>query len=264
MSHYWKKCPHCGRVVENGYGSPSMTLGNPYRICRYCLGRYRDSSVIEWESASVFRKILFYIGNVRLFGSLFVSFLGYVFLDCFTNLETWIIILLSIIFFALLFTACLLFARHEVRVYLGIAEPLKLKKEKTSDSMQKKSRKEYNAIISKRIAAMISLLLCAALYLSFLFAFSTKRDTYICYTTKTGECFHTATCRYASKTAYETTVYEACKKYKPCNYCNPCVKQYETTITVRNYVIPLIISVPASITVYVLLTIGKKKPESTG
>lgn len=111
---------------------------------------------------------------------------------------------------------------------------------------------------SKRIAAIISLLLCIALYLSFLSAFTTKRDTYICYTTKTGECFHSATCSYLN-TAYETTVYKASQKYKVCKYCNPCVEQYKTTITERNYVIPMLISAPISAGVFLLLTYKKEK-----
>ena len=145
------------------------------------------------------------------------------------------------------------------------AQPTEVKKEQPSPHSNEMKpvakNKAVKGMLSKRVAAIISLLLCAVLYLSFLFAFSSKRDTYICYTTKTGECFHAATCRYASKTAYETTVYEACRKYKPCNYCNPCVKLYETTITVRDYVTPIIISVPVSAAVYVLLTVGKKKTE---
>ena len=116
-----------------------------------------------------------------------------------------------------------------------------------------------NIRISKRIAAVISILLCITLYLSFLSAFTTKRDTYICYTTKTGECFHSAICQYASKTAYETTVYEACRKYKPCSQCNPCVEQYKTTITDRNYIIPIFISVPTSAAIFFLLTYKKKE-----
>jgi hypothetical protein len=115
-----------------------------------------------------------------------------------------------------------------------------------------------NIHISKRIAAIISILLCITLYLSFLSAFTTKRDTYICYTTKTGTHYHSATCSYLD-TAYETTVYEASRKYKPCNYCNPCVERYETTITDRNYIIPAIISVPISAAVYLLLTYKKKQ-----
>ena len=83
------------------------------------------------------------------------------------------------------------------------------------------SREVLSLPNSKRIAAIISLVLCTVLYLSFLSAFTTKRDTYICYTTKTGTHFHSATCTYLN-TAYETTVYEASRKYKPCNYCNPC------------------------------------------
>lgn len=115
-----------------------------------------------------------------------------------------------------------------------------------------------NIITSKRIAAIISILLCIALYLSFLSAFTTKRNTYICYTTKTGECFHSATCIYLN-TAYETTVYEASQKYKACKYCNPCVEQYETTVTLRNYTVPALISVPVSAAVFLLLTLKKKK-----
>lgn len=123
----------------------------------------------------------------------------------------------------------------------------------------RQENKLMNIITSKRIAAVISLLLCITLYLSFLtMAFTTKRDTYICYTTKTGECFHSATCSYLN-TAYETTVYEASQKYKACKFCNPCVKQYETTITDRNYVSPILISVPISIAVYLLLTYKKKQ-----
>ena len=115
-----------------------------------------------------------------------------------------------------------------------------------------------NNIISKRAAAIVSIILCVVLYLSFLSAFTTKRDTYICYTTKTGTHYHSPTCTYLD-TAYETTVYEASRKYKPCNYCNPCVKNYETTITDRNYVIPAIISVPISTAVFFLLTYKKEK-----
>ena len=116
-----------------------------------------------------------------------------------------------------------------------------------------------NAIASKRIAAVLSILLCVILYLSFLTTvFTNKRDTYICYTTKTGECFHSAICQYASKTAYETTVYEACRDYKPCSYCNPCAEQYKTTITERNFIIPFFISAPISAVVFLLMTYKRR------
>jgi hypothetical protein len=114
-----------------------------------------------------------------------------------------------------------------------------------------------NNHISKRIGAAISLLLCITLYLSFLSAFSTKRDTYICYITNTGTHYHSATCSYLD-TAHETTVYEASRKYKPCKYCNPCVEQYKTTITDRNYIIPIFVSVTISAAVFFLLTYKKK------
>ena len=118
-----------------------------------------------------------------------------------------------------------------------------------------------NILTSKRIAGTISIILCLVMYLLFLSAFTTERDTYICYTTKTGECFHSMTCQYIN-TAYETTVYEACKSYKPCKYCNPCVEKYKTTIKDRNYVIPIVISAPVSIFVFFLLTFKTKKTKN--
>lgn len=115
-------------------------------------------------------------------------------------------------------------------------------------------------INSRRIAAVISLLLCVVLYLSFLFAFSTKRDTHICYVEKKNEIFHAhLNCSEASEIDYETTVYKACRNYNPCDHCYRYGEPSKTTITERNYVIPFFISVPVSATVYVLLTIRKKE-----
>ena len=116
--------------------------------------------------------------------------------------------------------------------------------------------------ISKRIALAISVFLCAIFYLSFLtlaFTEKTSRDTYICYTTKTGTHFHSATCTYLN-TAYETTVYEASKDYKPCNYCNPYLEAYKTKITVteRNYLVPALISIPLSAIIFISLITEKK------
>lgn len=130
------------------------------------------------------------------------------------------------------------------------------KEEQKSEASEE--NKTMNIFTSKRIAAVISILLCVTLYLSFITVFTTKRDTYICYTTKTGECFHSATCRYLN-TAYETTVYEASQEYKKCKYCNPCVEQYKTTLTERNYIRPILISVPISAIVFALLAFKKKK-----
>lgn len=124
---------------------------------------------------------------------------------------------------------------------------------------------KFNRLTSKRMAAIISLLLCMILYLSSLSVFSKSQDTYICYIDKKEGTFHIPECAYAGKNAFESTMYEAQKHYSHC-ICRPSIydERYKVTITVRDYVTPLIISVPASITVYVLLTIGKKKPESTG
>ena len=129
----------------------------------------------------------------------------------------------------------------------------------TTNINQTVNNSKNSSYISKQIAAVISLLLCIALYLSFLtMAFTNERDTYICYTSKNDEYYHAAYCRYISQSSYETTVYEACKEYRPCSSCNPCNERYKTTITERNYIIPIIISVPISTVVYLLLTLKKK------
>jgi hypothetical protein len=129
-----------------------------------------------------------------------------------------------------------------------------------NENKQAHKDKIPSSLTSKRVALVVSLLLCVTLYLLLLStAFTTNRDTYICYITKTGECFHEVSCRYISKSAYETTVYEACHDYKPCWNCNPCIKAYKTTITVRNYVYPALISIPLSISVFLLLGYRKKE-----
>lgn len=66
MSHYWKKCPHCGRTIEDGYGLPTSSLGNPVKRCKFCHKAYTDRNVVDWETASIFRKFLFYFANGRI------------------------------------------------------------------------------------------------------------------------------------------------------------------------------------------------------
>jgi len=119
----------------------------------------------------------------------------------------------------------------------------------------------FNRLTSKRVAAIISLLLCVILYLSCLSAFSATQDTYICYVNKKEGTFHIYGCTYAGKNAFESTMYEAQKHYSHCFICSSGIydERYKITITVRDYVTPIIISVPVSATVYVLLTVGKKK-----
>ena len=138
-----------------------------------------------------------------------------------------------------------------IRAKLKAEAEEKAKKE-TESQKQRKTKNKFSPFINGR-AFTFSLLLCTILYLLFLsFAFTEERDTYICYTTKTGTHYHSPVCQYLN-TAYETTVYEASKKYKPCDHCNPCVANYKTTITVRNYLAPALISIPISAIIYITL-----------
>jgi hypothetical protein len=130
---------------------------------------------------------------------------------------------------------------------------------------QKKSwsmKNSFKFTQSKKIALIVSVVLCVTFYLSFLtlaFTEKTNQETYICYTTKTGTHFHSDNCKYLN-TMYQTTVYEACKKYKPCEYCDPFYESNKTkiTITERNYLVPALISIPLSTIIYIALINDKK------
>lgn len=117
---------------------------------------------------------------------------------------------------------------------------------------------KQKSISWKKFALICSIIICIVLYTSFLLTtFSEEVDTYICYTTDTGECYHAAYCQYLSRSQHKTTVYQATRSYRSCSRCNPCMEKYQTTIVVRNYFLPALISVPTSVMVYLLLT--KKK-----
>lgn len=129
-----------------------------------------------------------------------------------------------------------------------------------NDNKQVHKEKIPTPLVSKRAATIISLLLCVVLYLVLLTtAFSKDELTYTCYTTRTGECYHSASCHYIKHSAYETTVYQASKRYRKCSYCNPRVSQYRTHITVRNYFYPALISIPISASVFLFLGYRKKE-----
>lgn len=50
-------------------------------------------------------------------------------------------------------------------------------------------------------------------------------ETFVCYTTLYGECYHSAECGSLWNSSFETTVYEAVNDgYKPCSKCEPTEK----------------------------------------
>lgn len=114
-------------------------------------------------------------------------------------------------------------------------------------------QKTMNIISTPRIAAVLAILLCITLYFALLSnVFTTKIDTYTCYIVD-GQ-IHDINCyELDEKKPAETTVYEAIKhnKIHGCNFTN------QTTITQKNYVVPLLISTPISVLVYFILTSKK-------
>jgi hypothetical protein len=121
MSHYWKRCPHCGRTVEQGYGFPTKQLGDPKRRCRFCANSYNDSSIIDWENASVFRKVQYYFAN----GRFFICFIPYVIATARVgtnniNWSDWKVYLACSPVFLIAFLPCALYVRHQVKDYLDL------------------------------------------------------------------------------------------------------------------------------------------------
>lgn len=122
------------------------------------------------------------------------------------------------------------------------------------------TRKEkiMEIITSKRIAAAISLLLCVFLYFALLTtAFTYKVDTFIVYTQTGTDVIHgNRLChtdewlglhyKYVldqDKPIIMTTAYD-CPNHKWCTECSKHME--ETTVTRRDYVTPLLISIPIS------------------
>ena len=144
MSHYWKKCPHCGRTVEDGYGLPLKEFGNPRRLCRYCYNTYIDRSIINWEEASFFKKFLFCLDN----GRFFLCFIPYIIatarIGSKFEWEDWKVYLACSPVFLITFALCVLYVKIRVRIYYG-------KKERKSkvDTVDPYKKYENGLFVSK-------------------------------------------------------------------------------------------------------------------
>lgn len=124
----------------------------------------------------------------------------------------------------------------------------------TQNQSPQPKKKRRRGLFSSRVSAIISIILCIVMYWTLLTTvYTTKVDTYICYITETGDCYHAANCRYLWNSAQQTTVYEVLGEYRSCSYCNPKVDKYETRITKKNYKAPFFISAPTSIVLYFVI-----------
>lgn len=142
---------------------------------------------------------------------------------------------------------------------------------KTETKEKNKGEKIMNILTSKRIAAVISIFLCISLYFSLLSAVFTKKiDTHVVYTQEGSNMIHgTMGCTAYDRVGYDnirridrskpiiTTTMNECPDYIPCQ--STCmVEAKEITLTVKDYISPLIISLLVSATVYFILTFKKK------
>jgi hypothetical protein len=108
-------------------------------------------------------------------------------------------------------------------------------------------------LTNKKIAAVISIILCICIYFLLLSnCFTTKVDTYVCYIADNK--IHDINCpRLTGKQVVESTVHNCYKTYPLCG----CDFTNQATVTQKYYILPLLISAPISFGIYVLLT-GKK------
>lgn len=83
------------------------------------------------------------------------------------------------------------------------------------------------------------------------FPYERHIDTYECYVTPQGECYHDIECRYLGKNVIKTTVYEAQDEYRKCKYCDVADNGWGTTIIVeerttgRSLIMAIIITLSA-------------------
>ena len=87
------------------------------------------------------------------------------------------------------------------------------------------------------------------------FPYEKHIDTYECYVTSQGECYHDIECRYLGKNVIKTTVYEAQDEYRKCKYCDVADNGWETTIIVeeQNARSSLIIAIIVTIAAYFVI-----------
>jgi hypothetical protein len=138
MSHYWKRCPYCGWTIEEGYGGlPFKRFGNPEKRCIFCHQTYVDSSIIDWKSASLFKKFLFCIGNGRLLFCLVSYVLATSFLGTNVDWEGWQVWLACIPVFLITFALCLLYVKLKVKLFYDGFFPYP-----TDDKKNKKRRRK--------------------------------------------------------------------------------------------------------------------------
>ena len=148
-------------------------------------------------------------------------------------------------------------------------------------------KEKYTTI--RILAALVAIFIFVVVYIATLKIFFTKEiqitvydehievekiNTYICYVTRTGKCYHSQRCQYIGKSSTETTVYEAEQNgYSACSRCTP---RSEATLEVerviktprddikiqRNYIAPAIVSSVLSISYYAIVVISYRKKQN--
>lgn len=119
MAHYWKRCPYCGRVVEEGSGRIFKKFGDPEITCRHCRKIYKDRSIINWPTATLLEKILFCLANGRAFLCIAMYLISSSLLDVKLDCENGLAYLVCLPIFFVTLVVCIVYVMIRVKMYYG-------------------------------------------------------------------------------------------------------------------------------------------------
>lgn len=130
MGSYRKKCPYCGHILEQGYGLPNTRFGNPKRRCTWCNNTYIDRNIIDWESASIFKKISFCFANGRFFLCLIPYVIATARIGPKVCWEDWLVYLACLPIFLIAFALCVTYVLIRIKLHYGYIPSRRKRKSK--------------------------------------------------------------------------------------------------------------------------------------
>ena len=117
MAYYRKSCPHCGCTIEAGGNLPTKHLGNPVRVCKWCHKTYLDRDIVDWGTASIFKKISYCLANGRFYICLVPYIIAAAFFNLKLNWLPYLSFLAGIPIFLIMFALCIVYVHFKVKSF---------------------------------------------------------------------------------------------------------------------------------------------------
>lgn len=145
MGLYWKKCPHCWRTIEHGYGgNRTQTFGDPKKRCKYCGKIYIDRDVIDWPNASLVRKLIYCFANGRIALCIFPYILTAMLTSTKLNWNHPFLYCFPV--FLLMFALCVVYVKFQVKhFYRNASSKINLVEKKRQKVALEDEYAQYNA-----------------------------------------------------------------------------------------------------------------------